>query len=117
MGDLSEIEQLAVAMSESLEGCVVSAGDGYELDAERAYEMILKELKQFRQDDPYRLPMELLPDGWELAAIGRDYCAGVERWEAFLKRTSPQAPGAVGYGPTPRAAMLAAIERIPPQHN
>ena len=112
MGDLSEIEQLAVAMSESLEGCVVSAGDGYELDAERAYEMILKELKQFRQDDPYRLPMELLPEGWELAGTGLDYSADADRWEAILKRSNLRRPGSVGYGPTPRAAMLAAIDRI-----
>lgn len=64
-------------------------------------------------DDPNRLPISDIPEGWYVDLLhDRPNAPEVERWycELAMKKTAQRF--VAGIGPTPRAAVLAAIERI-----
>ena len=63
--------------------------------------------------DPNQLPMELLPEGWVLTSLRFEPIleSDADPWHCYLEsQTGLRTRGA--FGPTPHAAMMAAIERI-----
>jgi Lar family restriction alleviation protein len=66
-----------------------------------------------RREDPNRLPMELVPEGWQLSHLVFE---GDDGWFVTLEWNGPSSDDRPDYrksnGPTPHAAMMAAIGKI-----
>lgn len=67
------------------------------------------EIERLR-DDPFRLPFEALPDGWLFDAMC--FFKENEEHRRYIVDIQSSDDNNTGTGATPRAAMLAAIERI-----
>lgn len=80
---------------------------------DKGWPLVEGEVRAAMANDPYRLPIEMVPEGWGLQALlWEDDESWLVRLECDGISSNDRPAYRTALGPTPRAAMLAAIEKM-----